>query len=102
MDWIPVADNLHQIKGTGLESWLKEQKKRQALLESLLQNYNEGRSMSFFCKTCTRMPIDQINEAIKEAKEKLILENVDTSDKKAKALKSIIKNLAFHDNINLD
>ncbi len=104
MEWTPAADNLRQIKEAGLESWLREQKERQALLEELLQNYNEGRSMNLYCKVCARMSIDLINRAIKEAKEKLISEKVDNSDlkSKAKVLKAVIKDLALKVNINLD
>jgi hypothetical protein len=103
-DWIPAANNLRQIKIFGLESWLREQEERQALLEKLLQNYNEGRSMTLYCKACARMPIDVMNKAIKEAKEKLAGEKVDKSDMKSKArvLKAIIKDLAVEVNINLD
>ncbi len=104
VEWIPAADNLRQIKEVGLESWLIEQKERQALLEELLQNYNEGRSMTLYCKVCARMPIDLINEAIKEAKEKLAGEKVDNSDMKSKAriLRAVIKDIALKVNINLD
>jgi hypothetical protein len=35
LEWIPAADNLNQIKEVGLESWLREQKERQVLLEEL-------------------------------------------------------------------
>lgn len=104
VEWIPAADNLRQIKEVGLKSWLNEQKERQALLEALLENYNEGRSMSLYCKACARMPIDLINKAIKEAKEKLAGEKVDQSDVKSKAriLKAGIKDLAVKAKINLD
>jgi len=104
VEWIPAADNLHQIKEVGLENWLREQKERQALLEELLQNYNEGRSMNLYCKLCARMPIDLINKAMEEAKEKLAGEKADKSDMKLKArvLKAAIKNLALEVNINLN
>jgi len=104
IEWIPAADNLRQIRETGLISWLIEQKERQALLEELLQNYNEGRSMGFYCKVCARMPIDLINKSIKEAKEKLAREEIGKSDMKSKAkfLKAIAKDLAFKAGINLD
>jgi hypothetical protein len=72
--WIPAADNLRQIKALGVDKWLTEQEERQALLEELLQYYNEIRSMNLNCKACARMPIDLINSAIKEANEKIILE----------------------------
>ena len=104
VEWIPAVDNLCQIKEVGLQNWLREQKERQVLLEELLQNYNEGRSMSFFCKVCARMSIDLINSAIKEAKEKFTNEKVDNSDLKLKAsiLKAVFKDLALKVNIILD
>jgi len=87
-----------------LESWLKEQKERQELLEELLQNYNEGRSMNLYCKACARIPVDLINKAVEEATEKLADEKVDKSDLKSKArtLKAAIRDLALKVNINLD
>ena len=65
---------------------------------------NEGRSMSFYCKACARMSIELINEAVKEAKKRIISEKVDKSDVKSKAkiLKSIIKDIALASNVNMD
>jgi hypothetical protein len=55
--------------------------------------------MALYCKLCARIPIDLINKAIKEAKEKLATEKVNKSDmkSKARALKSVIKDLALKD-----
>jgi hypothetical protein len=104
VEWIPAADNLAQIKEFGLESWLREQEERQALVEELLQNYNEGRSIHLYCKVCARMPIDLINKAIEKAKEKLAGEKVDELDMKSKAkiLKAVVKDLALNANVNLN
>jgi len=104
VEWIPAADNLRQIKEVGLENWLKEQKERQVLVEELLRNYNEGRSMSFYCKACTRMPINLIKRAMEEANKKLVSKKIDNSDLKSKAkiLKSIIKDITIRSNINMD
>jgi len=101
-EWVPAADNLRQIKKVGLENWLEEQKGRQALVEELLRNYDEERSMSFYCKVCTRMPINLINEVIKEAKKRIVSEKIDNSDMKLKAkiLKSTIKDIIVKSNIN--
>ncbi len=103
-EWIPAAHNLHQIMEGGLENWLREQTERQALLEGLLQNYNEGRSMNLYCKVCAKMPIDLINKAIEEAREKLADEKVDKSDMKSKArvFKTVIKDLVIEGNIDLN
>jgi hypothetical protein len=84
-EWIPAADHLRHIQEAGLESWLKEQKERQALLEEWLQNYNEGRSMNLYCKICAGMPIDMINKATTAAKDRLESLKADTSDTKSKA-----------------
>jgi len=102
--WIPAYDNLRRIKESGLKNWLKEQKDRQALVEELLDNYNEGRSMSFFCKACARLPIELINKAIKETREKLLSEKVDESDVKSKAkiLRAAIEDLASKAKVNLN
>ena len=103
-DWIPAAENLHQIQKAGLENWLKEQKQRQRLLEDMLRNYNEGRSMSFYCNTCAKMSIDLMIGAIKEAKIQFANENIDESDmrSKAKILKAVIKEIALRNDIHLD
>ncbi len=103
-NWIPASDNLRQIQECGLEEWLAEQKKRQALLEILLQNYNEGRSLSFYCKACSRMPIELINKAVREANKKLVGEEEYKSDIKLKAkfLRLVMKYLALKANVSLD
>jgi hypothetical protein len=86
MEWIPAAGSLKQIKDDGLNGWLKEQKERQALLEELLRNYNDGRSMSFYCKAGSGMPIHSIHRAIKEAKDRLAHDKIEKSDMKSKAM----------------
>ncbi|MBN1761512.1 MAG: DUF3795 domain-containing protein [Methanomicrobia archaeon] len=102
-EWIPAANNLLRIKEVGLKRWLEEQSERQALLERLLQHYNEGRSMSFYCKACARMQIALINAAIKEATKKLASEKVDKADIKSKAnvVKKTIRELASTSNVDL-
>ncbi len=86
-----------------MENWIKEQKERQALVEELLGNYNEGRSMSFYCKACARMPINLIYDAVKKSNKKIVSEEIDKSDIKAKAkiLKAVVKNLALKTNVDL-
>jgi hypothetical protein len=103
-EWIPAAFNLRMIKEVGLGKWLKEQKERQALLESLLKDYNEGRSMSFYCKACSRMPIELIDKAVKQAKGKFLSEEIDASDikSKAKIMRAVIKDIALPNSIKLD
>ncbi|MQY55780.1 MAG: DUF3795 domain-containing protein [Dehalococcoidia bacterium] len=102
--WSQTAvQNLERIKGTGMKDWLKEQRKRRLLLENLLTNYNEGRSMSFYCLAVALMPSGLIDKAISELKEKLAINQIDNSDIKAKAttLRGIIQGLAREAGIEL-
>ncbi len=74
------------------------------MLEELLRDYNEGRSMSFYCKACARMPVDLIDRSIKMAKEKLACEKMDRSDLRTKAnlVKAMIKDIALGAGVSLD
>jgi hypothetical protein len=103
-EWIPAADNLRQIRADGLENWLQGQKERQRVLEELLQDYNEGRSMSLYCKACARMPVELVSRAMEESKARLASDQVDASDVKsrAKAMKAAIRDLASKEDIHLE
>lgn len=102
--WTPAAENLRQIKAGGVAHWLPEQIARQALLAELLRNYNDGRSMSFYCKVGARLSMDLIQNALVTAEEQIAAEKVVASDVKSKAriLKTILKDIAARVNLNLD
>lgn len=102
-EWVPAAENLRFIKENGLKLWLKGQEERQALAEKLLKDYNEGRSMRFYCYACTLMPTDLIHKAIEESEILMNQEKVDKSDlkEKAKLVKTTIKELASKKGIDL-
>jgi len=101
--WIPAADNLRRIKRDGPAIWLREQTERQTLLEELLRHFNEGRSMSFYCKACARIPAGLIKKAIEEAKEKSAGDEMNKPDIKSKArlLKEAMKKLASDAKIDM-
>lgn len=102
--WSRTAqDNLNSIKNNGMERWLEEQRERRLAMTELLDNYNDGRSMSFYCSACIVMSISLINQAIDEMKQKLSDNHIDNSDVKAKAkvLRAIIQELASKSGIDL-
>ena len=72
-------------------------------MEELLETYNDGRSMNFYCSACIVMPISLINQAIDEMKQRLSDNHIDNSDvkAKAKALRAIIQELASKSGIDL-
>ncbi|MDY7018965.1 MAG: hypothetical protein SU899_02655 [Chloroflexota bacterium] len=95
--------SLSNIEESGMEDWLKEQKRRQLLLESLLIDYNEGRSMSFYCLAAMLMSPELIEKAMGELKERIVDGQINSSNVKgkAKALKEIIQDLAQEHDIEL-
>ena len=92
--------NLERIREAGLEMWLKEQRERRLLVENLLDNYNDGRSMSFYCAASMLMPPELINKAVDEMLATYRGDDLDIKAK-AKALRAIIDDLASKSNINL-
>lgn len=60
--------NLNFIREYGLEEFIKQQKKRIALLEEMLNEFDEGRSKSYFCIAATVMEIDELKEAVAKAR----------------------------------
>ena len=73
------------------------------MLENLLNNYNDGRSKSFYCLAAALIPPELIDEAINELKGSLAGNQIDSWDvkAKAKALKAIIQGLAQEHGIEL-
>jgi hypothetical protein len=76
----PALPNLDRTREVGLEAYLEEQGERRLLLEHLLDHYNEGRSMSFYCAACALMPPGLIRQAIGEMEEMLADKQIDGSD----------------------
>ena len=98
-----AQENLERIKRVGLQVWLEEQRERRLLVEELLDTYNEGRSMSFYCRACTLMSPNLVSKAVDEAREILANNQADDSDIKAKAktVKLVIQDLAAQCGIEL-
>jgi len=86
-----------------MEDWLEKQRKRRLLVEELLDNYNEDRSMSFYCLATMLMPPELINEAVNKLKKRLASNQLNSLDikAKAKALREIIQSLAQEHGIEL-
>lgn len=57
--------NLDLIKKEGINSFIKQQKLRMNILNDFLTRYDDGRSKSFFCISCTLLPLEKLIEAQK-------------------------------------
>ena len=81
----PALPNLERIRGAGLDVHLREQRQRRRLAEYLLADYNDGRSMTFFCTACALMPPQLVRSAADDATRLGAGGAVDDLDQKAKA-----------------
>ena len=84
----------HDIKlilDHGIVEFVQDQLHREQLLKQMLEQFNEGRSKSYYCIAATVMTKDEIEQALEEAKQKS-----DGLDIKAKAklLHSILDRIA--------
>ena len=96
----PCIPNLERIEEVGLEAWLGEQRERRLVLENLLDNYNDGRSMSFYCVATALMPLELIDKAVDEMLASSRSDDLDLKAK-AKALRSVIEDSASKSSIDL-
>lgn len=63
-----LDDDIHFIQNNGIEKFLRNQNKREEILKDMLDNFNEGRSKSYYCIAATVMEIKELEEAVLIAK----------------------------------
>jgi Zn-finger protein len=95
--------NLNYIKDYGIEKFIDNQKKRIRLLEKLLQNYDDGRSKSFFCKAAALLDINSLEDSLHKALQKIKSYKISSTDIKlrAKIIKEILNESALKEKIVL-
>ncbi|MGE5374710.1 MAG: DUF3795 domain-containing protein [Bacteroidota bacterium] len=85
-------ENLRQIKAVGMEEFIRQQNQRMMLLNKLIQEYDEGKSKSFFCLAAALMEIEDLNEVVSQMK--AIQDTLRDKKRLAKQAKSILERQA--------
>ena len=87
-----VMPNLNFIKEHGIKKFIDQQKKRIKLLERMMENFDDGRSRSFFCKAACLHDLTSLENSLNEATQKIKTDNIKLDDTKVKAkiLKEIL------------
>jgi len=95
--------NLNFIKEHGIKKFTEQQKKKIKLLETTMENFDDGRSRSFFCKEVALLDLASLESALDEATQKIKIDNIKPDDIKIKAkiLKSILNEIALKEGIEL-
>ena len=88
-----VMSNLKFIRDHGVKKFIDQQEKRIRLLKTMLENYNDGRSKSFFCKAVALLDITSLETSLDDITQKIETNNIKSDDikTKAKILKNILK-----------
>ena len=91
------------IREHGLEKFLKQQKRRIRLLETMLNDYDDGRSKSYYCIAATLLPIADLEKALDKAKQKIKSDKIRTDDIKttSQILKGFLNDVATTKRIEL-
>ncbi len=86
-----LEDNIHSIQKNGMMEFEKQQKTRENVVKSMLAEFNDGRSKTFYCVAATVLEIGELEKAIEEAREKST--NLDLKTK-AGIMHSILDSIA--------
>jgi len=86
-----MFSNLENIKTNGIEHFIEKQKIRIDILSDLLTNYDDGQAKSFFCQSCTLLPIDKLQEIRKDAQK--VVTSVELKEK-SKFVRKLITEIA--------
>ena len=95
--------NLNYIKEHGIKKFIEQQKKRIELLETMINNFDDGRSRSFFCGATALLDLKNIENSLDEATQKIKTDKIRQNDIKNKAqiLKEIINEIALKEGLEL-
>jgi hypothetical protein len=64
-----LEENIAFVRDQGISAFVRDQKERVILLSAMLDEFNEGRSRSFYCIAATVLETGEIARAIARAKE---------------------------------
>ena len=89
-----IIPNLNFIKQEGIKKFIKQQERRIRSLETMIDDFDDGRSRSFFCKAAALLDLTDLEDLLDNSKQKLKTNNVKIGDRKnrAKILREIIEN----------
>jgi len=91
------------IRKYGIKKFIEQQSLRIRLLETMLKDYNDARSKSFYCIATTLLPIKDLKISLDESEQKIRVHKIKTDDLKTKSkiLKEYLNNFATKEGIEL-
>ncbi len=98
-----VRFNLDFIRKHGLRKFMEEQGKRMRYLETMLRDFDDGRSKSFYCIAATLLSKGRLEGALERTIKKIKVDKVGPGDIKtrAKILRGFLEFFAAHEKVEL-
>ena len=98
-----VMRNQNFIKEHGIKVFIARQKKRIKLLERMIENFDDGRSRSFFCRAACLLEVTSLEGSLNKAIRKIKKDKIKKNDTKTKAkiLKQNISETALKKGVKL-
>jgi hypothetical protein len=93
-----LESNIAFVERRGVSAFMEDQKERERLLTAMLAEFNEGRSKSFYCIVATVMEIQEIAQAIVQARDESAGKDIKN---RSKALHMILGKTAEQRKYNL-
>ncbi len=88
----PLAASFAFIGKYGIKEFARREREKERFLTSLIDNYNDGRSKSFYCISCQLIPMDKLRKVVGNVETKI---TKDTNIKeKAKLTRAAISSIA--------
>ena len=87
-----VMPNLNSMKAHGIEKFLEQQKERIRLVETMIVDFDDGRSRSYYCKLAALLDLTTLENSLTKAIQEIETHHIKPSDTKTKAriLKGIL------------
>jgi predicted RNase H-like nuclease (RuvC/YqgF family) len=95
--------NLNFIKEHGVKQFIEQQEKRIKLLETMIDDFDDGRSRSFFCRAAALLSLNSLESSLDKATQKIKTGDIEPNDIKIKAriLKGLLNEAGFKEGIEL-
>ena len=76
---------MYFIRKNGIEKFVEQQKERMKLLETMIENFDDGRSRSFFCKSAVLIDMVNLKTLLNDAIRRIKTDKIKPNDIKSKA-----------------
>ena len=95
--------NLDSIRREGLEGFVEQQGKRIGLLKTMLEEFDDGRSKSYYCIATALLPVTVLEESMRRAQGQIKPDKAKSGDVKARAgiLKGFLDDCAAKTGVEL-